>query len=1209
MPSLLETSIVTLPAVETYFRRVLPNCDLTILGDIESPLLIVKTGKLSAGIAVASTTTPELTYRATYTAYKEHFLRTEGQLVDPAYILLIPPETNGDIENLCSTIETDVYFCRKFVIPVRDSLELSLARLPFLPLTPIGGASLRPASAQTFLQSRGVSAQLAKSLVTPHDRGPEKTIDDAMRGVFGPLSLSTDATKDDRESSDIHQDDAVIDSILIQGIRAYKKPQSFKLGSAITILYGPNGFGKTSFFDAIDFAITGGLGRLNALTESQMDKVIPHLDSDPSESMVSLAFRRNDEPGVITRNASDRKWAKLNGARSDRKAVLATLTKGAGQSTDRVEHLISLFRATHLFNQESQEIASDFRHDCELDASIVSRLLAFEDYNNAVNKLERVNKFVDERLDVLSDQVSAANSEISRSRAEIERTEQSLRTVASPAALDGEFSQLRIALAAAPVELTLISEDVDGLKTLRGAIDVRIAEIDGRILRLNNSVGDVSSLPKLKEELRESTAQLNDLRKAHTDLSAQRLPNETEVARAEQVLQNYRSEIAALTAQLAQLTWISEVAPRRTHANAEISRLQTVRAALADQIAELRKTDSALRESIATSEDSVGTLNERVAESGEQERLLKAFGDKIVGLHTQVGRLQDSDRQLVALTEAKTGAATALKLIREQMRSLETEVGELSEAIRRADEHNAEVRQLLALLEGHAEGSECPLCGQGYDSHDELIAKIKENTAADPLAVIRTRLAEKRAAQLETTSRYDAAQRIFQTSDAQLSEATRLNSSLKGLLDELAVAGSELGFVINSPAFSPESVQHVLQDASKAVAEASEKARAQKQLLEQAKASLSSAESALKRRQEEATRTEQLIARQRAEIAKLQTDERYVESLILLTEHVRAEQRGILEETLNAANINQAAAETDIARRRQNLAEIVRRQTALNAQGQQVSKRELDLRNALATAIQRLSGAGLGEDTTNDELLSAVAVTSKIQSDLTILKERAVGLEVGLDAAASVAILEQHRSTISTNDTKVKRLRPQQRKLRDAAKYFEAIYGLVSGQQNAAIDRFTKEYGPRTSVIQRRLRSVYTFEDVEISADDGKIAVNVRRNGKELRPVDFFSQSQIQTLLLGLFLTASTAQTWSSFSTVFLDDPVTHFDDLNTYALLDLISGLLDGSDGAKQFIISTCDDRFLELARQKFRTFGDRAKFYEFSAIGSDGPVVAELV
>jgi DNA repair protein SbcC/Rad50 len=120
--------------------------------------------------------------------------------------------------------------------------------------------------------------------------------------------------------------------------------------------------------------------------------------------------------------------------------------------------------------------------------------------------------------------------------------------------------------------------------------------------------------------------------------------------------------------------------------------------------------------------------------------------------------------------------------------------------------------------------------------------------------------------------------------------------------------------------------------------------------------------------------------------------------------------------------------------------------------------------------------------------------------------------------------------------------------------------------------------------------------------------VRVTRNGEVLRPIDYFSQSQQQTLLLGLFLTASSSQNWSAFTSVFLDDPVTHFDDLNTYALLDLIAGLAEPEGGGHQFVISTCDEKLLELARQKFRHMGQKAKFYKFLSISAEGPGIAEL-
>ena len=145
-------------------------------------------------------------------------------------------------------------------------------------------------------------------------------------------------------------------------------------------------------------------------------------------------------------------------------------------------------------------------------------------------------------------------------------------------------------------------------------------------------------------------------------------------------------------------------------------------------------------------------------------------------------------------------------------------------------------------------------------------------------------------------------------------------------------------------------------------------------------------------------------------------------------------------------------------------------------------------------------------------------------------------------------------------------------------------------------------------MIQRRLRAVYGFDEIDIRSYESTIRVRVKRASEELRPTDYFSNSQQQTLLLGLFLTACISQTWSTLPAVFFDDPVTHFDDLNTYAFLDLILGLLDSESEPRQFIISTCDEKILHLARQKFRHLGKDARFYAFSAIDADGPAVEEL-
>jgi exonuclease SbcC len=257
----------------------------------------------------------------------------------------------------------------------------------------------------------------------------------------------------------------------------------------------------------------------------------------------------------------------------------------------------------------------------------------------------------------------------------------------------------------------------------------------------------------------------------------------------------------------------------------------------------------------------------------------------------------------------------------------------------------------------------------------------------------------------------------------------------------------------------------------------------------------------------------------------------------------------------------------------------------------------------------RLEQAKLPIDATEDSILALVAEQSRLQAQLLALQDATSGLELAMDAATTAAALTTLQQTVRNHEKAVTEAEAKRDRHVPWMKYFEDISRLVSSQQNDAIANFTKEYGPRASVIQRRLRSVYGFDEIEIRSRESTISVRVRRHGEELRPTDYFSQSQQQTLLLGLFLTACSSQTWSAFSPVFLDDPVTHFDDLNTYAFLDLLVGLLESEIEKRQFVVSTCDEKLLQLARQKFRHLGDRARYYRFTSIGADGPIVEEMV
>ena len=93
--------------------------------------------------------------------------------------------------------------------------------------------------------------------------------------------------------------------------------------------------------------------------------------------------------------------------------------------------------------------------------------------------------------------------------------------------------------------------------------------------------------------------------------------------------------------------------------------------------------------------------------------------------------------------------------------------------------------------------------------------------------------------------------------------------------------------------------------------------------------------------------------------------------------------------------------------------------------------------------------------------------------------------------------------------------------------------------------------------------------------------------------------------MLSIFLAGGLRQNWSGFAPVLVDDPVTHFDDLNAYGFVELIRGIISTSPNEWQFIISTCEQRLFDLMQKKFSKLDSGSIFYEFIGLTDKGPIV----
>lgn len=570
----------------------------------------------------------------------------------------------------------------------------------------------------------------------------------------------------------------------------------------------------------------------------------------------------------------------------------------------------------------------------------------------------------------------------------------------------------------------------------------------------------------------------------------------------------------------------------------------------------------------------------RLAEAQSSEALAQREGD---ALH---GQLKESNE-----------AVLAQKLIVARI------VAQLAKANNDADK----LKGLVVELRSHVLGSECLLCGHDHGSPQELLAAMNRRMEqADVLVQLSESLRTEREKQHNFELQQQALKDAISQATQRLGAAHVQVEALRGQLAECQKAFSDIGLPIG------DALASQLTDAATEASAGERKALAAANL---AREVLSTAHAAYSVARQEYDVAES----ERKSVAELFSDaKRRLDSILTKG------QRGASNISMGLEALEVLLHEQDVIlttvselHRAANASVEMLRIAQREYQGKATSERASshlalqawnEYQVNMQSRISALSTAGFVAETTEEQVLQLMKESEARYLMAVTLRDRAAELEVAADAAATSAAFQSIRSRIDSNLSTANQAQAQASLVEPWVKYFEGVAKLLSGQQAMATEHFTNEYGPRTAVIQRRLRPVYGFQDVKVTSKDSSIEIHVRRNGEELRPTDFFSQSQVQTLVLGLFLTACSSQTWSGFSSIMMDDPVTHFDDLNTYALLDLLLGLQNAPSGAQQFVISTCDEKFLQIARHKFKHLGGAAKFYRFSAIGGAGPMVAEI-
>ena len=134
------------------------------------------------------------------------------------------------------------------------------------------------------------------------------------------------------------------------------------------------------------------------------------------------------------------------------------------------------------------------------------------------------------------------------------------------------------------------------------------------------------------------------------------------------------------------------------------------------------------------------------------------------------------------------------------------------------------------------------------------------------------------------------------------------------------------------------------------------------------------------------------------------------------------------------------------------------------------------------------------------------------------------------------------------------------------------------------------------SAIYSKLDPHRLMKQVQYTIDfskDGKplLYISVSDGTNEIRPEWYFSTAQLNTLVFSSFFSRALNSTLP-LKTIFIDDPIAHFDDMNILGFADLMRCLI--METPFQFIMSTHDRKIFNIMKRKLPSEYYRTQFIE---------------
>jgi len=1017
---------------------------------------------------------------------------------------------------------------------------------------------------------------------------------------------------------------------------------AFKLdlpGPGVTLLVGPNGLGKTAFFEAIEWALTGQVERLARLPKDvprrreYYGRIAPRR-AGQFDCEVSLVFG-GPRDGTVGRRVkydadgspADNPQVSISGA----KTISDLLRNPNWPRAIDSDSLVNYLRATHLLSQAvSLRMSNDepkhrWQHlsplnGADLITKVQERLLGRATTNALKRARDQASQRVEEcdlKLKTWLSLVEARNGLRARSMAagalDGDAAHRALLALSSDIRSLGP-RELRIsddvdatcaafdeAIASAERRLASKTTQLSGLEAVVSKWAQEGARRDSTASAKVNAVAEYDALAKQEGELRSvwqaERKRVEELR-ARRDEIQRRIAALDEVVQALVSLQRIAQDAATLDREVGEQ---AETVRANQAALDEVAREEASRKSIIERLKELRTRREEIEQIVLEARD----INKARAER-------EASTDEIAARRTAN---EQARQRLNDLKRAKTDAIERLDRARAQAKR----------AREHADAVSSLVGRLAALIS--ETDKQCPVCAQEWPDGElkrnaDSAARAMNSGVASSEAEVQTasarlREVEEQQTQIERQLASGTAEIAVFEDQGQKIEARRRALTDHSLFNETARPDDPIGYLEGLLSRTLESIQRC------------EDELASMRPFETVQADRAS----VGERQDRAITT---LASAKARLEQLAASRREADTVVaknpLLvdlgqeSEGSRDQRRALLISELNREALDLESAERVDAEARRTLnrcSEDVAQKKATVASLEatvQVHDR------GLAKALEEWRAAQLDGDPSADVLAAAMRQTREAQNSVASARERLRQINEAITLGRDAQELQKRELEIAdvlkevgvtSEDACSNNLKNNLQNAANTAKQWQTTSARVDRFRELlrnVVDHYYKEVTVPINGLERRYADALSIRApfyVEMSARrmggsallelEGRFAgLPGGTQSAPLSAIHVLSEGQMAATALSQLLSMSTAYPWSDWRALLLDDPAQYSDVLHIAAFIDVLRNLVREQE--YQIVLSTHDAELADFVRRKLSADQVPLTICHFEALSDDG-------